>query len=232
MIPSDCGGDRARLGEVRVEDARPDDALVGVVSSRSRTRPNRRSWASGLLPVEPARDLGQRRAGRDKRRRDGERPRAWHSGGRRSPCPSRCRPSGPPPAPRRPRRAARRGGSPGVRPSRTSLRPPDRPSRPGRPPEFDTWWSMMTRGSSSKSARVAIPDVADPIERPAVGDHEQVVRLPGLRVRPEPFHAGQEVVQRPEAGPCTPASPARRAPRRASPRRASLPACPHRGFHG
>ena len=45
------------------------------VSSRSRTRPNRRSWASGLDPVEPARDVRERGAGLDERGRDGERPR-------------------------------------------------------------------------------------------------------------------------------------------------------------
>ena len=39
-------------------------------------------------------------------------------------------------------------------------------------------------------------DVPDPLERSAVGDHDQVVRRGGVRIGPEPLHAVEEVVQR------------------------------------
>ena len=49
MIPSECGGDRAGRGEIRVEQASSGrSARRPRLSSRSRTRPNSRSWASGF----------------------------------------------------------------------------------------------------------------------------------------------------------------------------------------
>ena len=43
---------------------------------------------------------------------------------------------------------------------------------------------------------VPVADVPDPLERAAVGDHDQVVRRGGVRIGPEPLDAVEEVVQR------------------------------------
>ena len=44
---------------------------------------------------------------------------------------------------------------------------------------------MMTRGSRSNSVGVPDADLADPLERAAIGDDEQVVRRVAVRVGPE-----------------------------------------------
>ena len=198
MIPSEWARDRARSrrGRPRVrldQTTRPSAAL----SSRSRTRPNSRSWASGLRAVEPPRDVGQRRAGLDERRRDGERPRrrvrvgegrgvhhdAGHQrGGQRAVAGVERHPE----ADREQRR-----------PSRTSRR---RAGSIQSAVAVGVVRGVVVDDRPAAAARTGrawrAPTSPDPLERPAVGDDEQVVGRGRVRVGPEPLDAGQEVVER------------------------------------
>ena len=81
--------------------------------------------------------------------------------------------------------------------SATSSQVAARPGRPSRRrrPVFEAWWSTRTRGSRSNS-RVPVSHVAEPVQRAAVTDDEEVVVAVRRRVGPEPIHPAQEAVQR------------------------------------
>ena len=79
---------------------------------------------------------------------------------------------------------------------------------------------------------VADADLADPLERAAVGDDEQVVRRGRVRVGPEALDAGDEVVQRRDRVRAHRRRPCRRAPRRGGRPRAWPRACRRRGSRG
>ena len=232
MIPSECGA----IAPVATRSASSSVEWMirppAAVSSRSRTRPNSRSWASGLerysrremsdsgAPASTsAADDGQRprrrvRVGEGRRVHDD----AGHQlGGQRAVA------------------VGQRRAEPGReqrRPSRRSPRWPGSIQSASPAASFEAWWSMTTRGSRSNSSGWRSADRPDPIERAAVGHDEQVVVEAGIRVGPGPRDAGQEVVERRHRIGEDRRRDRRRRARRGGRSRASPRACRRRGSRG
>ena len=189
MIPSECAGIASGRREVRQAERGPDHPPVGRGLQAVQHAPEQPELGVRLGPVEPARDVRQRRA-----RRPPAPPRppasaASRWGGRRSPCPSRCRPS----ARRRARRRARSSGSPRRTASRaTSSQVAAAPgSIQSASPAVAVRGVVVDdhpRQRREQARRCRAGHLAHPLGRRAVGEDEQVV---GLAPGPGPCGTGR-----------------------------------------
>ncbi len=91
---------------------------------------------------------------------------------------------------------------------------------------------MTTRGSRPNSSAWRTPHVADPLERAAVGDDQQVVGRVGIGIGAELLDTGDERHRAAGSDRCTRHRRGRPSPRPAERRRASRPACPRPGSRG
>ena len=182
----------ARLGagrrEVGVGQRRPDDPSVVGTLEPVEDDAEQPQLGVGLGAVEAPRDVGQRRAGLDQRRRDDQR--AWrrvrvrerrgvdddagHQGGRERAVAGVER--DPEAAGQQRDHLARRGG--------LRVDPVGAPAA-----SFETWWSMIDARQPREQVGVADADLADPLERAAVGDDEQVVGRRRVGIGPEALDA-------------------------------------------
>ena len=174
--PLGLGGQRAGRGEVGVEQGRIDRrARRRRQSSRSSTRPNSRSCAAGLERYS-RREMSDSGAPASTSAADTASVRGVAFGwanvavSMTMPAISAAARAPSPASSGRPSRVARSATISQVAAAFGSIQSASPAA------SFEAWWSMTTRGSRSKSSGVAAADIADPVERAAIGHDEQVVR--------------------------------------------------------
>ena len=156
MMPSDCGGSvpvasRSASSRVDATTSPSSYALEPIQDATEQAQLSRR-----LRAVQPARDVGQRRAGLDQRRRHGERARRRvrvreRRGVHDDPGHQRRRQRRRPTSSGTPRRTASSATISQVAAACGSIQSAS-PSA-----SFEAWWSMTTRGSRSNSSRWRSP---------------------------------------------------------------------------
>ncbi len=153
----------ARRVEVRPAQRGPHAPVrSGEVRRRSSTRPNSRSWASGLVRYS-RREMSDSGAPASTSAADTASVRGvafgWANVAVSMTMPA-ISTRGQRPIARH--RAGSRAGRRAAPPARTSRRPPGRSSRPSPTASFDAWWSMIDPGQRREQRRVARGHVARP----------------------------------------------------------------------
>ncbi len=196
MMPSECGGLVAGRREVGVGERRPDDAPAVGALEPVQDAAEQPQLRFGLRAIQPARDVGQRRAGLDERGGDRERARRRVRMGERRGVHDDAGHQRARPARRRRGRAGRRAGAASSATISQVAAAAGSIQSASPTASFDAWWSMTTRGNRSNSSACRRGHLADAIERPAIGHDEEVVAGGRIGIGPEPLDPGDEVVER------------------------------------